>query len=81
MEVVSKIFRSIVISTLHVIESEDVNNALTQTNIVSKLIKNKDVYALFRAMAETEQKGHESQVNYAYRLLKENRNKNKQLNK
>tara|TARA_R110001632_G_scaffold216104_1_gene343493 strand:- start:448 stop:690 length:243 start_codon:yes stop_codon:yes gene_type:complete len=79
MMAVSKIFRSIVISTLHVIESEDVNNPLTQTNIVSKLEKNKDVYILFRAMAETEQKGCESQLDYAYRLLKENRKRNKQL--
>ena len=62
--------RNIVIDTLKVINDEHSFNSKTRINIVDKLEKNKDIYPLFITMAKYECQGHESLLDYAYRLIK-----------
>ena len=67
---VSETFKSIVIDTLRVINDEHRFNASSNINIVDKLEKNKEVYHFFKLMAKQDQKGNESRLDYAYRLIK-----------
>jgi len=67
---VSETFRSIVISTLRVINEEHSFNAKSNINIVDKLEKNIEAYHFFKAMAKQECRGNESLLDYAYRIIK-----------